>query len=98
MKDAIQEEYGNNGILAITVKLIDKEMRRIITAYRENNDAKKKEKDKFFKQLQRQIDKGEKQTIIMGDLNGRVRNRNNRLEQCMGRGEDNNKEERIIEV
>lgn len=49
----------------------------IITIYGENGGVRKEEKDKFFEELQRQIDNGKKQTIIMVYMKGRVGNRNN---------------------
>ncbi|GLV37978.1 hypothetical protein CBL_12296 [Carabus blaptoides fortunei] len=42
----------------------------IIVAYGVNHVAQKEEKDKFFENLQKEIDEGKETVIIMGDLNG----------------------------
>ena len=71
----------------------------IITAYiyAENEDGRKDEKDKFFDELQKQIDNGEENIILMGNSNGRVGNKNSRMEEFVGpKGEEtlNNNGER----
>ncbi|GLV46103.1 uncharacterized protein CBL_10763 [Carabus blaptoides fortunei] len=58
-------------------------------------------KDKFFENLQKEIDEGKETVIIMGDLNGKVRNNNEGKEEHMGKeGEEkkNNNGDRIMDL
>ncbi|KAF5296553.1 hypothetical protein FQA39_LY12471 [Lamprigera yunnana] len=59
LKDVIQKEYGNERLLSVKMKLIDEEIWTIITVYGENEDARKKEKEQFYNELQQQINNGE---------------------------------------
>ncbi|GLV33490.1 uncharacterized protein CBL_20225 [Carabus blaptoides fortunei] len=58
-------------------------------------------KDKFFENLQKEIDEGKETVIIMGDLNGRVGNNNEGKEERMEKeGEEkmNNNGDRIMDL
>ncbi|KAF5282242.1 hypothetical protein FQA39_LY17662 [Lamprigera yunnana] len=59
LKGLMQEEYGNERLLSVKTKWIDEEIWRIITVYGENEDARKKGKEQFYNELQRQINNGE---------------------------------------
>lgn len=101
LKDLIQEEFINERLLTVKIKLIDEEIWTVIVAYGENENARKEEKDKFFDELQKQIDEGEENVMIIGDLNGRVGNKNSGIEKYMGKeGEEtlNKNGKRIIEI
>lgn len=72
LKNIIQEEYVNEQILAVKIKLVYEEIWTLIIEYGVNENARKEEKDNSFEKLQNQIDKGEENVIVIGDLNGQV--------------------------
>lgn len=56
----------------------------MIVGYGPNEDAKKEEKKKFFRDLQEEVDKTENYVIIIWHLNGRVGKENEKIEWCLG--------------
>ncbi|KAK4878322.1 hypothetical protein RN001_010828 [Aquatica leii] len=94
-----QEEWGAKGV-GLIVKA-DKEGWTIIVAYAPNDNERKEMKDQFYELLQMEIDRGEKNVIIMGDMNGRVGNNNEGIERHMGQQDENTKNDngrRLIDL
>ena len=68
--------------------------------YAPNENARKEEKEEFYRILQLELDEKEANIIVMGDLNGRIGNDNRGVETWMGIEGDtikNNNGEKIIE-
>lgn len=86
MKYVKNEKFVNERILTVNLKEgRGKEEHLIIIAYGPNENEKKEEKDKFYQDLQREIDDSKCNVIMMGDLNGRVGNDNKGIEWCLGK-------------
>lgn len=94
------EEYVNERLMKIDWTTENKQEYTLIIAYGPNEDDRIENKEKFFKEIQKIIDKSNKNIIIMGDLNGRVGRNNNGIERYMGKeGEHKNSNgEKIIEL
>ena len=93
-------KYVNERIIAATIK-IRKEDYTIFVVYGPNENAIKEEKDEFWEKLQQELDEVKTNKImVIGDLNGRVGNKNEGIEKWLGReGESvrNENGKRIIE-
>ncbi|KAK9739722.1 hypothetical protein QE152_g8722 [Popillia japonica] len=66
--DIISEEYVNERILTVKIKLLNDETWTLIVTYGENEDANKEKKEEYFMAIQQEIDEAESNVLIMGDL------------------------------
>lgn len=101
MKNIKNEKYVNERILSVKIKEDKDEEYTLFVCYGPNDNARKEEKDKFFIDLQEEIDSTNNRIIIMGDLNGRVGKNNKGIEYCLGKyGEEtrNDNGSRVIEL
>ncbi|KAK9674642.1 hypothetical protein QE152_g40962 [Popillia japonica] len=58
--DIISEEYVNERILTVKIKLLNDETWTLIVTYGENEDANKEKKEEYFMAIQQEIDEAEK--------------------------------------
>lgn len=78
-------KYTNERIMSIDLNCNYKQgMVILIVAYGPNEDEVVAEKEKFWEDLQREIDDRRKNIIITGDLKGRVGNDNTRVQKWLG--------------
>ncbi|KAK4874633.1 hypothetical protein RN001_013993 [Aquatica leii] len=75
-----------------------KEVWTIIVTYAPNDNERKEMKDQFYKLLQMEIDRGERNVIIMGNMNGRVGNNNEGIERHMRQQGENTKNDNGIRL
>lgn len=79
------------GFLEVEIKLLDDQLWSVITVYNVREDANKDEKDKFYKYVDEEVNKGEN-VIILGGLNGQVENQNGGIGRVLGKeGEETKK-------
>ncbi|KAK4873717.1 hypothetical protein RN001_013077 [Aquatica leii] len=70
----------------------------MIVAYAPNDNERKEMKDQFYELLQMEIDRGERNVIIMRDMNGIVGNNNEGIERHMGQQGENTKNDNGIRL
>ncbi|XP_068082959.1 ATP-binding cassette sub-family C member 4 [Anabrus simplex] len=75
-RNKIQEwKFHTDRILTVSIRLDPEiELMMFIVVYGVNDDVRKEEKDRFHGELQNVVDDTRGEIIVLGDLNGRVRN------------------------
>lgn len=93
-------KYKNERVMKINMKL-GKQPITILVVYGPNEDEDVETKNKFYEELQEEVDNAMYEIIIMGDLNGRVGKNNRGIEEYLGKhGEQvqNTNGKRILEL
>lgn len=99
-RNVLEWEAISDRILKISYETDTKQNFTILITYAPNEGSKPEETEKFWEMLQLQTENKKGSLIVLGDLNGRVGNRPDLTENCVGRhGEDsiNRNGKRIID-